>query len=1060
MSLNLRLNDILTKSTTNDYEGQLVYSGKQYLPEVKKYNTGLRYYYEDPNDFKTVEEGGLNLSNKHRRWISSQDPNSEKSGREQFNDPFLYRPIDLSNFINRYYIEPFRQYRSDHISPFEFGPNYVHKTTKEICSPKDKSFILSPHQKFCGQYISNQTDFPGAIFYHGLGSGKTTTSIMIAESMKSKFIMGDTVEPIKGRSVKLKVNSEDIYCSVTIIVPKQIIDQYIREIIGTYQDGVFKSCTGACIIYTDPDPNDPNPDPNISENGYKQQYIGTVLKDHNNNVILDSHGHTIYKIDDLNKIAKCEKTIETIKAHRSQLELLSQDSSTANEYRTKLQKDILVLDKDLADKEREIKIYKSNINKKINEIYFVVSEQTFIKKLGDTKDIIDEKGNKSTKTVVSDYVKGSQYIKSSGSGTEHGTYMHPDCFHSQKSLLIVDEIHKNVGEIGKMHEHLFNALYVYARDIITGQKAMKVVLLTATPVFDHPHQMAMMVNLLRPRILFPKDKKIYESMFLDKKNRIMKNKLLHQFMISGYVSYFKGGNPDGYPFRRNYIIQHKMNAIQYAQYIDYLQIDLKQRDLQKKFKTNTDDVNKNKFSKSISASLFAFPANKSASEDMPYVKSLHRDIQKTNFKEQSQKLYWVGRRLLESSETDNGPIFVYSSRVARGLLPLIIYMESLGFELLTDDDLKKTPNDLHAENVRRNLVGKRFGIYGGKSHKYFSDRKATADRPSLRLSEEDSYKNNLQKILNDPVNGNGSLCKIIFGKIEEGVSFQGISEIHVLDPWWNESKMEQIIGRGIRFCSHSRLDPSRQYVDVYYHCNILPDLKSKDPKLGRFNEMTIDQYIFTAAKAKNDMNNSFDNALKESAIDYDLNKNGNIIRLEEFNYPNIKEIVFYNRSENMHYVKTPDDKFMKVTLKWTQISNFGSIGVFPPIDYNETDIIVNPITYRTVIDNNKRLMTLAVFYENHESFSNDQDTNKMSFEELRKYAISKGEDPITWAIAFESIMKDKMIDILLGNNLLKDETKMFDLQKNLMYNMLEIPIPSNISQKKRESIIKNSNIYE
>lgn len=39
----------------------------------------------------------------------------------------------------------------------------------------------------------------------------------------------------------------------------------------------------------------------------------------------------------------------------------------------------------------------------------------------------------------------------------------------------------------------------------------------------------------------------------------------------------------------------------------------------------------------------------------------------------------------------------------------------------------------------------------------------------------------------------------------EGVDFQNLREIHVMEPWFNLSLLKQVIGRGSRFCSHKML---------------------------------------------------------------------------------------------------------------------------------------------------------------------------------------------------------------------------------------------------------------
>ena len=49
----------------------------------------------------------------------------------------------------------------------------------------------------------------------------------------------------------------------------------------------------------------------------------------------------------------------------------------------------------------------------------------------------------------------------------------------------------------------------------------------------------------------------------------------------------------------------------------------------------------------------------------------------------------------------------------------------------------------------------------------------------------------------------------------EGIDLKGVSNIFILDPVWNYSKLQQIIGRGVRYNSHIHLPPKQRHVDIY-----------------------------------------------------------------------------------------------------------------------------------------------------------------------------------------------------------------------------------------------------
>jgi len=102
--------------------------------------------------------------------------------------------------------------------------------------------------------------------------------------------------------------------------------------------------------------------------------------------------------------------------------------------------------------------------------------------------------------------------------------------------------------------------------------------------------------------------------------------------------------------------------------------------------------------------------------------------------------------------------------------------------------------------------------------------------------------------------------------IKEGVTLLRVEQVHILEPYWNFSRMQQIIGRAIRYCSHKDLPKRRREVDVFLYLATYP------------KEKTIDEYIWKLAKKKHRLIKQFEDALKEKAIDCEIFYEGN-------NYP-------------------------------------------------------------------------------------------------------------------------------------------------------------------------------
>ena len=118
-------------------------------------------------------------------------------------------------------------------------------------------------------------------------------------------------------------------------------------------------------------------------------------------------------------------------------------------------------------------------------------------------------------------------------------------------------------------------------------------------------------------------------------------------------------------------------------------------------------------------------------------------------------------------------------------------------------------------------------------------------------------------------NANGENIKIVIGNVvaAEGLNLKNIREIHILDPWFHLSRIEQIIGRGIRYCSHVQLPKEERNVSVYLHV------------AGTSNEIeSIDTYTYRKAEEKAVVIGKVEAILKKNAIDCYLNQQINQIK--------------------------------------------------------------------------------------------------------------------------------------------------------------------------------------
>ena len=141
------------------------------------------------------------------------------------------------------------------------------------------------------------------------------------------------------------------------------------------------------------------------------------------------------------------------------------------------------------------------------------------------------------------------------------------------------------------------------------------------------------------------------------------------------------------------------------------------------------------------------------------------------------------------------------------------------------------------------------------------------------LDESLEEREKIKKIFNDYNNKDGNMIKILLGSpsTKEGISLLRVNQVHVLEPHWNLSRIKQIVGRAIRFCSHKDLPENKRFVDVYIHLATHPTLKQ-----------SVDEYIWSIAKRKYKLIKTFEIALKEVAIDCNLFKKRNSLPTDKY----------------------------------------------------------------------------------------------------------------------------------------------------------------------------------
>jgi hypothetical protein len=203
-----------------------------------------------------------------------------------------------------------------------------------------------------------------------------------------------------------------------------------------------------------------------------------------------------------------------------------------------------------------------------------------------------------------------------------------------------------------------------------------------------------------------------------------------------------------------------------------------------------------------------------------------------------------------------GIIVIYSQWIDAGLIPMALALEELGFIRNNNTTLFTTPpvETIDAITMKRK----------SETETGFSPAKYTIISGDIRLSPDNDEA--IKQITNDN-NKDGKQIKVVLisKAASEGIDLKCVRQIHIMEPWYTLSRIEQIIGRGVRNLSHILLPFKERNVEIFLHGTTLKEKQDE----------AIDVYIYRTAEYKAKQIGEVSRILKETAIDCLLNTEQN-----------------------------------------------------------------------------------------------------------------------------------------------------------------------------------------
>ena len=208
----------------------------------------------------------------------------------------------------------------------------------------------------------------------------------------------------------------------------------------------------------------------------------------------------------------------------------------------------------------------------------------------------------------------------------------------------------------------------------------------------------------------------------------------------------------------------------------------------------------------------------------------------------------------KTGDVSDGIILIYSQYIDSGLIPMALALEEAGFTRFGDKEakplFKKAPSEVVDVRTMKPPTNK----------KEFMPARYAMITGDPRLSPNNDFE--VKGLTNDNNKDGHKIKVILISKAgSEGIDFKFIRQVHILDPWYNMNRPEQIIGRAVRNFSHKDLPFKMRNVQIFLYGTIL----------GENIEESADLYVYRVAEYKAIQIGKVTRVLKETAVDCIIN---------------------------------------------------------------------------------------------------------------------------------------------------------------------------------------------
>ena len=397
--------------------------------------------------------------------------------------------------------------------------------------------------------------------------------------------------------------------------------------------------------------------------------------------------------------------------------------------------------------------------------------------------------------------------------------------------------------------------------------------------------------------LLPTKFEEFMNMFVD--GLSIKNSNLFMRRIQGLVSYFKGADERLLPKRldeENTLVKIPMSPEQFQRYLETRWVEVQRESRKSRSPNLNDDFGSFRMTSRLACN-YAIPpelrtiTEEGATEETVVEKSevlekLRADPERYLSKEALKKFSPKMLAMLEDLKANLGEPgkfnnqFIYSQyRSLEGIGVFNAVLDANGFQPYKL--VKKAGVWSESSEMKPGVPA--YGVFLGG---------AEEERELHRQIFNQDYGDTFPQSLKDSIQEH-RLCVFLGSRAAaEGITLADVRRVHIMEPYWNPALIEQVIGRAIRICSHRKLPLDQRDVTVKLYMsvftqeqsttnegfNIVP-IRRNDMTLKRYdgNEpretfMSSDEYLYEVAYEKGRIVKNISLLLKQASIDCEIHR--------------------------------------------------------------------------------------------------------------------------------------------------------------------------------------------